>query len=79
MHECEDTRATHGTVSVYMGVFSHVWWLVPSPPLKPSVGELKVQGPPHCVMGLYHPQCLNIYCPGWRVPRKAVVYLLTLG
>ena len=24
VYECEDTRATHGTVSVYMGVFSHV-------------------------------------------------------
>lgn len=32
VNECVDT-ATHGTVSVYMGVFSHVWWPVPPPPL----------------------------------------------
>lgn len=55
-----------------------------NPPLwlslwKPSVGELKVQGPAHCAMDLYHPLCLNIYCPpspGGTVPRKAVACLL---
>lgn len=61
------------------------WFVQPcvaARPLKPSVHELKVQGPLRCARGLFHPQCPNIYCPasaGCGIPRKAVVSLLTLG
>ena len=82
---CKEYIFVPGECACYMGVFSYVCWLISPPPtlpLKPSVGDLKAQGPPHLAMGLCHPLCPNIYCPGspgWRILRKAVVYLLTLG
>lgn len=84
-HVSED-RPTHVGRSLWTWACSAVRGgrappLPSTPPTpKPSVGEFRVQGP--ASLGLYHSQCLNIYCPtspGGTVPRKALACLLTLA
>lgn len=76
-----DSQCLHGCVQPCVVAGQHP----PNPPARPLkglCGRTRSSRSFSCAMGLYHPKCLNIYCPvspGWRVPRKTVVYPLTLA